>query len=101
MILWWRDLASSDNKLKPLCLHYGSAYGHNTWQDCDYSWRIPIRKFTQRSDNIVLQSHVTNENYYMSTTRVPVATKRDRMVAHIDRLLPVKLHDSLSRDLGT
>ena len=33
---------------------------------------------------MVLPSHVTNENNYISTTRVPMATKLGRMVAHLD-----------------
>ena len=44
---------------------------------------------------VVLQSHVKNENHYISTTRMSVATKLGRMVVHLDLLLPKKLHGPL------
>ena len=44
---------------------------------------------------MVLQGHMTNKNHYISTTRVPMATKLGRMVTHLDGLLPLK---SRSRD---
>ena len=55
----------------------------------------PNHKLTKRSVNMVLQSHVKHKNHYNSTTRVLRATKRDRMVAHIDELLLIKFHDTL------
>ena len=39
---------------------------------------------------MVLQGHVTNENYYISNIRMPMATKLGRMVTYIDGLLPEK-----------
>ena len=53
----------------------------------------PNHKLAQRSVNVVLQSHVKHKNHYNSTTRVPRATKLDRMVAHIDEVLLIKFHD--------
>ena len=50
---------------------------------------------------MVLESHVTNKNYYFLITSVPIATKLDMMVAHLDGLLPTKFHNPLSRDLAT
>ena len=44
---------------------------------------------------MVLQGHVTNENHYIFTTRVPTATKLGGMVTYLDRLLRLKPHDSL------
>ena len=64
-----RGLARSRDKLKPFYLHYHSAYDHKTWKDGDLSWRSPNYKVTQRSDHVILQSYVTNENhsiYYQS-----------------------------------
>ena len=46
-------------------------------------------KVRQHSDNVVLRSHVTNENYYISTTRVPMAIILDRMLTYLDGLLPI------------
>ena len=44
---------------------------------------------------MVLKGHVTEENHYISTTRVPMATKLDKMITYFDGLLPIKSHDSL------
>ena len=41
---------------------------------------------------MVLQGHVTNENHYISTTRVPMATKLRRTVTYFDGLLRLKSH---------
>ena len=46
-------------------------------------------------DQVVLKGHVTNKNHYISTTRVPMATKFGRMVALLEELLPMKSHDFL------
>ena len=51
-----------------------------------------IYKVTQLPDYVILQSHATNRNHYIFTTRVPLATKLDRMVAHLDGLLSIKFH---------
>ena len=39
---------------------------------------------------MVFQSHVTNENYYISTTRVFMTTKLGRAVTYFERLLTIK-----------
>ena len=36
--LWSRNLAVSSDKLKPLYLHYNSAYGHQIWKNGDLLW---------------------------------------------------------------
>ena len=46
-------------------------------------------------DQVVLKGHLTNKNHYISTTRVPMATKFGRMVALLEELLPMKSHDFL------
>ena len=58
--------------------------------DRTVTWKASNHKATERPDDAVLQSHVTNENHYISTirVRVPMATKLGRMVAHLDELLP-------------
>ena len=53
----------------------------------------------QHPDHVVLQSHLTNENHYIFTTGVLMATKLGWIVAHFIGLLPIKLHDPWSRDL--
>ena len=50
----------------------------------------PNHKMTQHSVHVVLQCHVTNKNHYISSTRVLMATKLDRMVTHFERLLIIK-----------
>ena len=52
-------------------------------------------KVIQRPEHVVLQSHVTNENHYISTTTVPMATKLGKMVPDIDGLLLIKSHNPL------
>ena len=42
---------------------------------------------------VVLQGHVTNENHYISTTRVPMTTKLGRMITYLDGIQPIKPHD--------
>ena len=49
----------------------------------------------QNPDLKFLQSHVTKENHYISTTRVPIATKLVKMVDPLDGLPPIKSHDLL------
>ena len=39
---------------------------------------------------MVLQRHITNKNHYISTTRVSVATKFDRIITCLDGLIPIK-----------
>ena len=46
-------------------------------------------------DRVVLQDHLTKENHYISTIRVPMATKLGRLITHRDGLLPMESKDSL------
>ena len=43
---------------------------------------------------MILQGHVSNKNHWISFTRVPMATKLDRIVTYLDGILPIKSHDS-------
>ena len=91
--LWLRGLAWSLDKLKSLYLHYHSVYDHQTCKDGDISWRAPNHKVIQSIDHVALQGHVTNKNHYISITRVPLATKLDKMMTPLDGLLPIMSHD--------
>ena len=42
---------------------------------------------------MVLQGHVTNENHYISTIRVPMATKLKRIITYMNGLLHINSHD--------
>ena len=44
---------------------------------------------------MVLQGHVTNRNYYTSTTKESMATKSDSTITYLDGLLPIKSHNPL------
>ena len=90
MAVLLRGLARSRNILKTLYLHYYSAYGHQYWYGGDLSWGYPNREVEWRFGHVVWQGHVTNKNHYISTTRVPVATKHGRMVTYPDWLLTIK-----------
>ena len=64
MTLWSCGLARSCDKLKPLCLHYHIAFGHQTWQDGDLFWAaFTHQPFGQR----VLQDQMTNQSHSIST----------------------------------
>ena len=39
---------------------------------------------------MILQGHVTNENRYISTTKVPIDTKLGSMVIYLDGILSIK-----------
>ena len=55
-----RDLARSRDKRKPLYLPYQSAYGHQTWQNCNFPWRATTFKVTWPFNLEVLRDHMTN-----------------------------------------
>ena len=76
-------------------LHYHNAYGHQIWQGGDLAWGAPTHKVTRTFYHAIFRNHVANENHFLSTTRVPVATKLGRMVTHLDGLLTIKSHDPL------
>ena len=44
----------SRDKLKTLCLHQHSAYGHQTRQDGNLAWWVPTHKVTLHFDHVVL-----------------------------------------------
>ena len=89
-----RDYARSC-KNKPLYLYCQSVYGNLTWQDGHLPWWAWTRKITWPFDHIVLQDHVTNWNYYISTTIVPMVTTLGRMVTYLELLLTIKLFNGL------
>ena len=95
MTLWSRGILRSHDKLKALCLHSHSAYGHQTWEYVELPWGAPLHKVTEPFDLMVFQGHPTNENRYIATATVPMATKLGRMVTYLDGLLPMKSHDPL------
>ena len=50
----------------------------------------PNHKVTQHPVHVVFQSHVTNKNHYISSNRVPMATRIGRMVTYFERPLTIK-----------
>ena len=54
-----------------------------------------IHKVIKRFHHVVLQGHMKNENDYISTTRVFMATKLGRIVTYFDGSLPLIPHDHL------
>lgn len=65
--LWLCGFATSCGKIKSSHLDYHSVHGHQTWEDDEIPWRYPYHKLIQTFDHVVLHSHVTNENHYIST----------------------------------
>ena len=91
MTLWSRNLETPRDKLKPnLISPITVPIATKIGRMVNLSWKAPNNKATQRPDHVVFQSHVINENHYISTTRVPMATKLSRMVTYFERVLTIK-----------
>ena len=117
MILWSRGLVKSYGKLKSLYLQYGSAYGHQTWQDSNlpcwatahkvrslylyyhsvYGHKTKLDKLVTCHEGLlsIMLLHVTNYNHYISTATISMATKLGRMVTHLDCLLSIKSNEHI------
>ena len=74
--LWSRGLTRSSDKEKSL---YLSQVAMTTKLCSMATYRDRLLPITSH-DYMVLQGHVTNENHYISTTRVPMATKLTKVV---------------------
>ena len=83
----------SNDRLKLLYLNYQSAYGHYTSQDGDRPWGSPDYKVIERFHHVVLQGHVTNDNHYIFTIRLDMATKLGWIIIYLDELLPAEPHE--------
>ena len=58
---WSRGFAAiSRDKLKPLCLHFHSVFGHQTWQHGDLPWGAFTHKVTWPYDFVFLQDRIAN-----------------------------------------
>ena len=62
-----------------------------TWTVAQHE-RLLLKKL---QDALVLRDYMTNENHYISTIAMRMATKVDRMVTYLEELLPIKSHDPL------
>ena len=54
-----------------------------------------LYKATSPFDDVVLQGHVITKSHYISTTRVFMASKLDRIVTYLDGLLLIYSPDPL------
>lgn len=75
-------------------LHHHNNCGHQTWQGGDLPWGAPTHKAKLPFDHVVFQDQVLNYKY-ISTIRVPIATKLNSVLTYLDGLLHVKSHDTL------
>lgn len=75
--------------LRPLrpYLHLNNAYGCQIWQSSGLLLEPPTHIFTLPFDKVVLRNHMTNLEYYISTSKVFMATKFRRMVTYVKGLL--------------
>ena len=80
---------------KPLYLYYQGAYGHQTRKTDNLPRWAPTYKVTWPFYCMTFHDHVTNWNYYISNTTVPIVTKLGRMVNYFNQLLPLKLLNHL------
>ena len=55
-------------------------YGHQSWKDGDLLWGWPTHKVIQSFGHVISEGHVTNENLYIFTKGVPIATKLGSMM---------------------
>ena len=70
MIIWLRGLVRSSDKLKTLYLYYQSVYGYQSCQNGNLPWWATACQATWSFGHTDLQNRVTNQNHYISTTRV-------------------------------
>ena len=58
----------------------------------NYLWRITLGtlldKITWPFDHMILQGHMTNENHYISTATVPMATKPVNVITYLEDSFP-------------
>ena len=89
MNVFSRGLARSLDKLKRLYLHHDSAYDHQTCLGGNLPWGLQTIKSCNTF--ITWTFKVTWETKtVISTTRVPVATKLERMVTYLEGLVATK-----------
>ena len=50
----------------------------------------PTRRVTLPFHHVVFRDHVKNRNHYISTTTVPMPTKRGRLVTCLEGRLPIQ-----------
>ena len=66
--------------------HSQDAYGHHTCQGGEILRRAPIYKFAWPFNEVVLWDHMTNEMYYVYTSRRPMNTKPGKVQTYRQRL---------------
>ena len=92
MITWYcRTMWQAKTIISPLlqCPQLSNLLGWwCTWQAHKY-------KVIQHFDKVGSQGHLTSKNYYISVTRVPMATKLGKMLTSLDGILPIMSHDPL------
>ena len=78
-------------QIENVYLHCQNVNGHQTWNGSDLPWGFSSHKFKWPFDHMVLQDHVINNSNYISTNKLPKASKFGRMVDSIEQLSPIKL----------
>ena len=64
-------------------------------QGVNLPWWAPAYKIIWTFGLVVLWNHVINENHYILTVTVSMATKIVKKVIYLDKLQPKKSHDPL------
>ena len=88
------DLSKSMKNLQPFKLYISLIvlpYGHQTWQSGNLPWGFPTYKITWAFANVFLLVHLTSLKHYISTIRMSMTTKVDRIVTYLEVLLSIEL----------
>ena len=67
-------------------------YGHQIWQGGNLPWGAHTHKVIWSFDHVVFWDQVTNLNYYISISRMPLTTKLSKMLDYIELLPPIESH---------
>ena len=77
-------ITRSRNDLKLLYPYYHNIYRHKTWQAGDLSSGASTHNVTPPFGHVALRDHVPNSKQHAFTTRMPMATKRGRMMIYLE-----------------
>ena len=93
--LWFRSLARSREKLKPIYLYYLNTYDHQTCQGGDLPWETPTHKSHMALWSLDLARLCDKLKPLDTATTIPMPTRFGRVVNYHERLSFRKSHDPL------
>ena len=79
--------------VKTLYLYYRNKIG----RVLTYNEELPNHKVLWSFIHLILQSHVTNQTFYISNCTRSMATKQDKVVTYRDEIPPINSHNPFNR----